>query len=161
MFHACCGCGWLMMVGFSTRKKGQNFPWNVASAIINSLWILNLIHQPSTFRMKHCRGLKLRVLFFLGSGNWSNPGDPTWDALWGVWHVFCWGLRSEVTEDEFPPFWVVCAEGHVECARLLLDAGVNINKACFFYRLKTGVPDYHNLVIKRLVIGDEQNFPVM
>ena len=39
--------------------------------------------------------------------------------------LFC----CEVTEDEFPPFWVVCAEGHVECARLLLDAGVNINKA--------------------------------
>jgi len=37
---------------------------------------------------------------------------------------------DSVTEDEFPPFWVVCAEGHVECARLLLDAGVNINKVC-------------------------------
>ena len=74
----------IMVVGFSTRKKGQNFPWNVASAIINSLWILNLIHQPSTFRMKHCRGLKLRVLFFLGLEIAVKPRGSYWDALWGV-----------------------------------------------------------------------------
>lgn len=40
---------------------------------------------------------------------------------------------------------MVCAEGHVECARLLLDAGVNINKACFFLGLETEVPRLSHL----------------
>lgn len=129
---------WLWMTndgGFLQGKRAKT-PWNVASAIISSLWILNLIHQPQTFRMKNCR-FKLRFFVLFWGWKFVKPPGILLGCLWGD-SRFLLGFCCEVTEDEFPPFWVVCAEGHVECARLLLDAGVNINKAAFFFRAPNG-----------------------
>ena len=68
---------WMTNDGGFLQGKRAKTPWNVASAIISSLWILNLIHQPQTFRMKNCR-FKLRFFCsFLGVEICQTPGDPT------------------------------------------------------------------------------------
>eukprot|EP00913_Durusdinium_trenchii_P024483 g22984.t1 len=33
-------------------------------------------------------------------------------------------------EDKYKPLWISCAEGHYDCAQVLLEAKANINKAC-------------------------------